>query len=130
MARTPQDIPDAELAVLQSRGRAAPATCALTERLCEKATQSLRDRASYLTGSKRKAASSATVNLAHQYRAAVVRADVIGNRLQATADKLCDGALSPLLTHLVRASKLSAAERQSLRQLLDELDSASGKRNK
>jgi predicted transcriptional regulator len=57
----------------------------------------------------------------HVFRATVAREELIGRRLQATADKLCDGSLAPLLTHLVRRSELTADERQSLRSLLDEL---------
>jgi predicted transcriptional regulator len=38
------------------------------------------------------------------------------------AEQLCGGSLTPLLTHLVRAESLSPAERQSLRDLINELD--------
>jgi predicted transcriptional regulator len=57
----------------------------------------------------------------HVFRATIAREELIGRRLQATADKLCEGSLAPLLTHLVRQSELTADERQSLRSLLDEL---------
>jgi predicted transcriptional regulator len=50
--------------------------------------------------------------------------------LQQTADKLCDGSIQPLLTHLVRGSRLSARDRQSLRTLLDELDKEGRKSGK
>lgn len=64
----------------------------------------------------------------HVFEPAIERENLIGRRLQTTADKLCDGALEPLLTHLVR-SRLSTAERQRLRKLLDELDNeTTGKR--
>jgi predicted transcriptional regulator len=56
------------------------------------------------------------------YMAAVKREDLAGNRLQATADELYDGDLTPLLTHLVRSERVSAEDRENLRKLLDELD--------
>jgi predicted transcriptional regulator len=57
----------------------------------------------------------------HVFGPAIARENLIERRLQTTADTLCDGAMEPLLTHLVR-SRLSATERQRLRKLLDELD--------
>lgn len=58
------------------------------------------------------------------FRAGVGRGDLIRGRLQATADRLCGGALSPLLTHLVEATDaraLSADDIASLRSLVDRL---------
>jgi predicted transcriptional regulator len=59
---------------------------------------------------------------AHTFAAAIERDDLIGQRLQAMAEKLCGGSLTPLLTHLVRAKRLSDRERRDLRTLIDELD--------
>jgi predicted transcriptional regulator len=58
----------------------------------------------------------------HKFEPLVGREDLISRRLQSTADKLCSGALVPLLTNLVKTTKLSVEERQSLRALLDDLD--------
>jgi predicted transcriptional regulator len=58
----------------------------------------------------------------HAFTAAVDRQELIGRRLQATAEKLCGGSMTPLLMHLVRARRLTARERQELRNLIDELD--------
>ena len=58
---------------------------------------------------------------AHRFRALVSREEFLGDRLQALADKLCDGSLVPLLTSLVRAKGISGEERDSLRRLIDEL---------
>jgi len=60
--------------------------------------------------------------LAHTFAATVDREELIGRRLQATAERLCGGSLTPLLMHLVRARKLSASERQELRSLIDDLE--------
>lgn len=58
----------------------------------------------------------------HVFRPAIQRDELIDRRLQHTADAFCGGAIQPLLTHLLRGQKLSKADRQSLRGLLDELD--------
>jgi len=63
----------------------------------------------------------------HLFQATVERGDVISSELQGAADRLCEGALHPLLTHLVKAGNLSATDRQSLRALLDELDDSQGR---
>lgn len=62
----------------------------------------------------------------HTFSAAIAREDLIGRRLQTTADELCDGALSPLLTHLVKSRSLNRKDRSALRDLLDELDRENG----
>jgi predicted transcriptional regulator len=59
---------------------------------------------------------------AHVYRATSDREALIRRRLQASADKLCGGSLTPLLTNLVRARRLSPEERRELHALMDELD--------
>ena len=57
---------------------------------------------------------------AHLFRARVRRSDLIGQRLESLADELCGGSLTPLLTHLVEATKLTAQQRKTLRKLIDE----------
>lgn len=59
----------------------------------------------------------------HQFHAILTREELISQRLQATADELCDGTLNSLLTHLVKSKKFSSKQRQSLRKLLEDLDS-------
>jgi predicted transcriptional regulator len=59
---------------------------------------------------------------AHTFTAAIRREDLIGRRLQDMAEKLCGGSLTPLLTHLVRTRRLTARERQELRDLIEEND--------
>ena len=125
MARTPQDVTDAELAVLQVLWDEGPATIRrLTDVLypaggaAQYATvQKLLDRleATGYVGRRRTGA-------AHLFSAALPRDELIGRRLQDVAEKLCGGSLTPLLTHLVRTRRLSARERQELRDLIDGLD--------
>ena len=46
----------------------------------------------------------------------------IGRRLQAVAEKLCGGSLTPLVTNLIRSHRLTARERREIRALIDELE--------
>ena len=66
----------------------------------------------------------------HHYFAVVKREELASNRLQAAADELFDGDLTPLLTHLVRSQKLTAKDRENLRKLFDELDKKDTGKNK
>jgi BlaI family transcriptional regulator, penicillinase repressor len=59
-------------------------------------------------------------SFAHLFHARVERADVLDQELAEVADKLCEGSLTPLLLHLVSKQKLSRAEREKLRRLLEE----------
>lgn len=124
MARTPQDITDAELAVLNQLWEHGRCTVRhLTDTLYPGGSG-----AHYATVQKllerlenKKFVSRDRKPWPHQFESRVNREELIGRRLQATADKLCDGSLAPLLTHLVKA-KLSPTERRSLRGLLEQLE--------
>jgi len=125
MARTPQDVTDAELAVLQVLWEGGPATIRrLTDTLYPRGAQ-----AHYATVQKlldrleaKGCVSRERGAGAHTFAAAIDRDELIGRRLSAVAEKLCGGSLAPLLTHLVRARRLTARQRQELRSLIDELD--------
>ncbi len=64
----------------------------------------------------------------HLFEAAVDRGAFLGQQLQHMADKVCDGALAPLLLNLAGQARLSAEERDALWQLLgdDEGDPEAG----
>src|SRR5260370_4841616 len=125
MARTPRDVTDAELAVLQLLWDQGPATIRrLTEALYPTGTaaqyatvQKLLERLEVKDCVRRDRAPGA-----HVFAAALGRAELIGRRLQDVAEKLCGGSLTPLLTHLVRTRRLSPRERRELRGLIDDLD--------
>ena len=125
MARTPQDVTDAEHAVLEILWRDGPATTRqLTDLLYPKGgsahyatVQKLLERLEAKSYVEHRRAVTP-----HTFLAAVGREELIGRRLQATAEKLCGGSLTPLLMHLVKANALSARERQELRSLIDDLD--------
>jgi predicted transcriptional regulator len=125
MARTPKDVSDTELALLQRLWGRGPATIRqLTEALYDDVTT-----AKYATVQKllerlegKQLVARERGQPAHQFRASISREELIGDRLEDMAAKLCGGSLTPLLTHLVRAQKLSARDRQALRELIDDLD--------
>ena len=57
----------------------------------------------------------------HVFSARVRRDELVAQRLRDTADELCDGSLTPLLTHLVSSARLSREELLELRRLVDRL---------
>jgi predicted transcriptional regulator len=125
MGRTPQDITDKELEVLQILWEHGPLPIRrITDLLYPDSrssyyatVQKLLERLQakgYVTRDR-----SGSV---HVFAAAVGRDEVVGRRLQAVAEQLCGGSLTPLLTHLVQNRKLSDADRQALRRLVDEMD--------
>jgi predicted transcriptional regulator len=125
MARSAQDITDAELAVLQVLWDQGAATIRqITDALYPRGGVS-----HYATVQKllERLESKGCVardrgGVVHVFTAAIGRDDLIGRRLRDMAEKLCGGSLTPLLTHLVQAQRLSPRERQELRALIDELD--------
>lgn len=124
MARTPQDVTDAELAVLQHLWDGGSATIRqLTDALYPEGgtahyatVQKLLERLE-AKGCVRRDQSDRV----HRFAPAIDRDDLIGRRLRDMAEKLCGGSLTPLLTNLVRVKRLSARERDELRALIDEL---------
>jgi BlaI family penicillinase repressor len=67
---------------------------------------------------------------AHRFRALVSREDFLRSRLQALADRLCDGAVVPLVTALLRSKGLSRREREKLRKLISALWPSEGSGNR
>ncbi len=126
MARRPRDITDAELAVLQRLWEQGPATIRqLTDALYPRGgashyatVQKLLDRLEAKGSVRRQRGGEGPIVFAPL----LDRDELIGRRLRAVAQTLCGGSLTPILTHLVRAERLSAQERRALRQLIDRLD--------
>jgi BlaI family penicillinase repressor len=131
MPRTPQDVTDKELALLQILWDSGPATIRqLTAALYPRGgtaqyatVQKLLERLENKGCIRRERTPPA-----HLFSAAIAREDLIDRRLRNMAEKLCGGSLTPLLTHLVRTKGLTSRERQDLRNLIDELDSKGKKR--
>src|SRR5262245_53697229 len=109
MARTPQDITETELAILQELWDRGPATIRqITDRLYPGGGQ-----AHYATVQKllERLETKACVRrdrraAVHQFAAVIDREELIGRRLRTVAEQLCGGSLTPLLTHLVQAQRL------------------------
>jgi len=123
MARTPQDITEAELAILQVLWEQPKAPI----RQIAEAIYPKPGTAQYSTVQKQLERMEAKGFVrrdrslfVHQFSPAVDRDELIGRRLRAVADKLCGGSLAPILSHLARAKKLTELERKALRQIVDE----------
>jgi predicted transcriptional regulator len=119
----PVTVTDAEFAVLEALWKLGPRTIReLTSELYPSA--SLSDYATVQKLLERLEAKHSVrrdrSRHAHVFHATRERGDLIGGRLQQLADKLCDGSLTPVLMHLVQATKLSKRDREMLRQFLDE----------
>lgn len=125
MPRSFRDVTDAELAVLQLLWNRGPSTIReLTSVLYPEGTP-----AQYATVQKllQRLEAKACVRRdrnapVHVFQASINRGSLIDQQLRKMAAKLCDGSLTPLLTHLVRAEKLSNSERDFLRDLVESLD--------
>jgi predicted transcriptional regulator len=123
MPRTPQDVTDAELAVLQVLWERGPSSRRqLTDVLYPEGgpahyttVQKLLERLE-AKGHVRKERGDVLT-----FSAAVGREDLISRRLLDVADKLCGGSLTPLLMNLVRAKPLTPREIEELRALVEEL---------
>ena len=133
MPRIPQDVTDAELSLLQllwDQGSASVRQ--LAEQMYQQCNASQHATVQKLLerleakGCVRRDRDT----WPHTFVPLIQRGELIGRQLQQTADKLCDGSLQPLLTHLVRSAQLSSEERQSLRSLLDELQQEGKKTGK
>lgn len=65
---------------------------------------------------------------ANVYSAAVDRQGLIAHRLRETAEALCEGSMTPLLTHLVGSAELSRDELAELRSLVERRAPLRGRR--
>ena len=122
MARTSQDVTEAELAILEGLWTQGTATI----RQLAEATYEDVGASQYATVQKLLDRLEAKGCVArerrdgvHVFRAVINRDELIGRRLRAVADKLCGGSLTPLLTHLVQAEPLSDQDRRMLRDLIE-----------
>ncbi len=133
MARTPQDVTDTELAVLQVLWERGPSTRRqITDVLYPgggpshfTTVQKLLERLES-KGHVARGAGEGPVTFA----ATIDREQLISRRLLDVADKLCGGSLTPLLMNLVRAKPLTPRELRELQDLLQELNKQARSRNK
>ncbi len=125
MARTPRDVTDKELEVLQVLWDEGPvAIKRIVERVYPRGGVSKYATVQKLLERLEEAGCVTRRRdvIPHLFEARVDRDALIGRQLREVAERLCGGSVTPLLTHLVRAQRLSARERAELRALIDELD--------
>jgi predicted transcriptional regulator len=131
MARTPQDVTEAEMAVLQVLWDSGPSTrrqiadvlypggnpahFTTVQKLLERLESKECVR-------KHKAEAGLT------FTATLGRDELIGRRLRTMAEQLCGGSLTPLMMNLVKSRPLSDREIAELRALLDQHTRRPGKR--
>lgn len=134
MARTPKDVTDTEFSILNM--------------LWDRERATVRELAEGLYGTRAAQQHTTVQKLLerlegkgcvthdrdtwpHTFRPAIRREELIERQVQQMADKLCEGSLQPVLSHLVKAGRLTTEDRQALRSLLDELnEETSGKSKK
>jgi predicted transcriptional regulator len=133
MGRTPQDVTEAELAVLQALWERGPAT----RRQLADALYPGGGPAQYTTVQKLLERLEAKGFVARQpgesgitFRAALDREQLISRRLLDVADKLCGGSLTPLFTNLVQARPLTPEEVRELQDLVKQLSASPRTRNR
>lgn len=120
-----RNIPQAELEVLKVLWDLEDATIRqITERLypgggtsCYATVQKLLERLEAKACVARR-----PVGRAHEFRAVVDRETLIDEQLRATAERLCDGSLTPLVARLLGDAQLAPGELDELRELVDRLE--------
>ena len=121
--RTPKDVTDAELAVLQMLWERGPAAIReLTEVLYPHDVET-----QYSTVKRLLARLEAKGFVrrdrresVHRFHPLVDRDGLVGRRLERLAESLCGGSISPLLTQLAQSHKLTEQQRQTLLAMIDE----------
>jgi len=122
--RKPKDVTDAELAVLRVLWDRGPSTIRqLTEAVYPDDVETQYSTVKRLLArleSKGYVARNRG-SAVHVFEAVVDCDELVGRRLKALADSLCDGSISPLLTHLAGSESLSEKQQDALLSLIREL---------
>ncbi len=127
MKRARKSVTDAELGVLKALWKQGASTIRqLTDLLYPNGgasyyatVQKLLDRLESKSCVRRRQRGRVNV-----YTATVDRQALIAGRLRETADRLCDGSLTPVLTQLVSSGELTPRELAALRDLVVRRDRA------
>ena len=123
MGRTPQDVTDAELAVLKVLWEHGGETIRrVTEILYPNQSES-----DYATVKKLLSRLEAKQcvrrdrgEMAHRFEATISLDDLVGRRLEALANNLCGGSSEPLLMHLLHGADVTPRQQEELRRLIRE----------
>lgn len=125
MGRTPQDVTDTELAILQMLWDQGPCTRRqITDVLYPRGGP-----AQYATVQKllERLETKGFVNAVNRgqpvlsFTVTVDRDELISRKLMDMAEKLCGGSMTPLLMNLVRTQSLTARQLDELRSLIEDL---------
>lgn len=124
MAKKPEQITDGELAILRILWERGDATSReITEVLHEEPTDaklsSVQKLIERLEG--KGCVHRDRRERAHRFRSLISQDEFLQSRLQALADRACDGQLLSLMTTLVRSKAISRTQRQQFRKLIDDL---------
>jgi BlaI family transcriptional regulator, penicillinase repressor len=122
VARRPQTVTDAELAVLKILWQRGPLTAkAITAAIYPDGAESeFASVHSFLQRLERKRlVDRDRSSFVHSFSAAVSQADVAGQELEMLAARLGKGSIAPLIMQLVEQKRLSAREAAEIRKLLD-----------
>jgi predicted transcriptional regulator len=122
MPRTPRQAADAELAVLKVLWDSAPRTARdIAEVLYPGGAPSDIATVQKLLSrlEKKRLVERRRQPPAHLFSPALTQEEYAGEQLDAMAEKLSDGSLTPFVLHLVNARKLTPRERQQIRKLID-----------
>ncbi len=116
-----KSVTDAELAILKILWERGPLTArVIREKLYPACTHS--DHATVQKLLQRLERKGCTTRdrsgFAHVFRAGLSQEALVGQQLEALAEKLTDGSLAPLIMHAVASQKLSPRERREIRDLL------------
>jgi BlaI family transcriptional regulator, penicillinase repressor len=121
---------DAELAILKLLWEGGPLTArAIRERLYPGGTPSDHATVQKLLQrlERKRLVARDRGSFAHSFSAAVTREELAGTQLEALAARLTDGSMVPFILHAVSSKRLSAKERNEIRELLDGRKISSGK---
>lgn len=121
MTRTPRDVPEAELAVLELLWNKGPATRRqIADALYPGGgasrygtVQKLLERLEHKLYVRREGDSGRL-----QFSAIVSRDELISRRIEEVVDRLCGGSLTPLLMNLVKSRPLTEDQLAELRQFV------------
>jgi predicted transcriptional regulator len=123
MARERQDITEAELTVMRLLWRAGRCS---TRQIADEVYGGRAGVAQYATVQKQLERLEAKgfvrrdrTLFVHVFSPAIGADELMGRRLRELADKLCEGSLAPVLSHLARSRALTGEERRALRALVE-----------
>lgn len=125
MSRRTQSVSDTELIILKALWEVGPSTVrGLNARLEREGHEWAYTTVQTLLGRLREKGFVETdrSGVAHVYRALRSRDELLGQQLSSLADRLCDGARTPLVLNLVEGAGFSPQDIERFRQLLDRLD--------